>query len=157
VHETHPTNRYVAVVDDDESVRRSFSRLLRASGFQPIAYHSAESFLEDHKQPTFECLVVDVQLTGISGLELCQKWASDRNHAPVIVITAFDNEATRREAKEAGSVDYFNKSAPGQKVIESIQRLSRINELQSLERNQNSNTSQTDTAVEKSSGAPSST
>ena len=55
-------NIYIAVIDDDESVCRSFSRLLRAAHFQPISYSSAEAFLADTKHPKFDCLVLDVQL-----------------------------------------------------------------------------------------------
>jgi len=53
---------YVAVVDDDESLCRSFARLLRAAGFQQITYNSAESFLADTRRPQFGCLVLDIQL-----------------------------------------------------------------------------------------------
>jgi FixJ family two-component response regulator len=55
-------NVYVGVVDDDESLRRSLARLLRAAGMQPIAYASAEAFRADLKQPRFDCLVLDVQM-----------------------------------------------------------------------------------------------
>ena len=63
-------NIYVAVVDDDESICRSFSRLLRAANFQPVTYASAEAFLADAQHPKFDCLVLDIQLEGMSGLEL---------------------------------------------------------------------------------------
>lgn len=68
------------------------------------------------------------QLTRMSGLELCQGRVAFGDQIPVIVITAFDSEDTRRQAKEAGSAHYFSKSAPGQKVIESIRRLSSTND-----------------------------
>src|SRR6185295_6180226 len=61
---------YVAVVDDDQSVCRSFARLLRSAGIQPITYFSAEAFLADSKRPQFDCRVFDVQLGGMSGIEL---------------------------------------------------------------------------------------
>jgi FixJ family two-component response regulator len=64
---------YVAVVDDDEKLCQSFGRLLRAAGLQPITYPSAEAFLADTKQPRFDCLVLDVQLEGMSGIELAQR------------------------------------------------------------------------------------
>ena len=67
---TSPT--YVAVVDDDESVCRSFARLLRAAGIQPVTYSSAEAFLADSKRPQFDCMVFDVQLGGMSGIELAR-------------------------------------------------------------------------------------
>lgn len=61
---------YVGVVDDDESLRRALARLLRAAGMQPVAYASAEEFRADAKQPRFACLVVDVQLPGMSGVDV---------------------------------------------------------------------------------------
>ena len=66
-------NIYVAVVDDDESVCRSLSRLLRAAHFQPITYPSAEAFLADTKHPKFDCLLLDIQLRGMSGLDLSRR------------------------------------------------------------------------------------
>ena len=67
-----PSPTYVAVVDDDESVCRSFARLLRASGIQAVTYSSAEAFLADSKRPQFDCMVFDVQLGGMSGIELAR-------------------------------------------------------------------------------------
>ena len=67
---------YVAIVEDDESLSRSLARLLRASGYHPVSYPSAESFLDDTKRPAFDCLVVDIQLEGMSGIELNEKLAS---------------------------------------------------------------------------------
>jgi FixJ family two-component response regulator len=78
-------NIYIAVVDDDESICRSFSRLLRAAHFQPISYSSAEEFLADTKHPKFDCLVLDVQLLGMSGLELRKRLAAVRDSTPVVL------------------------------------------------------------------------
>ena len=70
------TNVYVAVIDDDESLCRSLGRLLRASGIQPVPYLSAEDFLADVKRPKFDCLVLDIQLSGMTGIELNQHLAA---------------------------------------------------------------------------------
>ena len=67
----------VGVVDDDESVRRSLARLLRAAGMQPTTYASAEEFRADVQPPRFDCLVLDVQLPGMSGLELRNRLAAE--------------------------------------------------------------------------------
>ena len=72
---SNSTKVYVAVVDDDESLCRSLSRLLRAAGIQPVSYLSAEAFLADSRRPQFHCLVLDIQLGGISGIELKQQLA----------------------------------------------------------------------------------
>jgi len=119
---TSPT--YVAVVDDDESVCRSLARLLRASGIQPVTYGSAEAFLADKKRPQFDCMVFDVQLGGMSGIELARAIAaSPGQRAPVIYITAHDDPETRASAEATGCAAYFRKNQSGDDVIEAIRRL----------------------------------
>jgi len=119
---TSPT--YVAVVDDDESVCRSLARLLRASGIQPVTYSSAEAFLADKKRPQFDCMVFDVQLGGMSGIELARAIADSPTHrAPVIYITAHDDPETRASAEATGCAAYFRKNASGADVIDTIRRL----------------------------------
>jgi|WetSurMetagenome_2_1015567.scaffolds.fasta_scaffold356054_2 FixJ family two-component response regulator len=113
-------NIYVAVVDDDESVCRSFSRLLRAAHFQPITYPSAEAFLADTKHPDFDCLVLDIQLEGISGLELSQRLAAVQNTTPIVIITAHDDPGVRAQAEASGCAAYFRKTDPGELILEAI-------------------------------------
>jgi FixJ family two-component response regulator len=117
------SNTYVAVVDDDQSVCRSFARLLRAAGIQPITYASAEALLADTKRPRFDCMVFDVQLDGMSGIELGRKLAAEGNLAPVIYITAHDDPETRFEAQAAGCAAYFRKNDPGADVLAAIRSL----------------------------------
>ena len=113
---------YVAVVDDDESLCRSLGRLLRASGMQPITYGSAEAFLADTKQPRFDCLVLDVQLGGMSGIELAQRLVAEGGHAPFIFITAHDDREMRAVAQTVGCAAYFRKNDTGADVLEAIRR-----------------------------------
>lgn len=113
---------YVAVVDDDESLCRSFNRLLRAAGFQAITYDSAEAFLADDKHPRFDCLVLDVQLGGMSGLELHQQLASQGSTTPVIYITAHDDPEVREQALAIGCAGYFRKTESGQTVLAAIRQ-----------------------------------
>jgi FixJ family two-component response regulator len=114
---------YIAVVDDDESVCRSLGRLLRAAGFQPITYDSAESFLADTKHPRFSCLVLDIQLGGISGIELAQRLAAAGEHTPVTFITAHHDPEARSAAEALGCAAYFRKTDPGKEVLETIRRV----------------------------------
>lgn len=114
---------YVAVVDDDEKLCQSFGRLLRAAGLQPITYLSAEAFLADRKQPQFDCLVLDVQLDGMSGIELAQRLAAEGAPPPFIFITAHDDPAVRGEAEAAGCAAYFKKTDSGAQVLETIRRV----------------------------------
>ena len=119
---TH-TNIYVAVVDDDESLRRSLSRLLRAAHFQPIAYDSAEAFLADTKHPKFDCLVLDIQLEGMSGLELRKRLVTINDVTPVVFITAHDEPEVRAQAEESGCAGFFRKTDSGADVLSSIRRV----------------------------------
>ena len=118
------TTTYVAVVDDDESVCRSFARLLRAAGMQPITYDSAESFLADRKHPQFTCLVLDIQLGGMSGLELAKRLTAVGTPTPIIFITAHDDPEARSAAEALGCEAYFRKTDSGKDVLETIRRVS---------------------------------
>jgi FixJ family two-component response regulator len=115
-------NIYVAVVDDDESVCRSLSRFLRAAHFQPITYRSAEAFLADTKHPKFDCLVLDVQLEGMSGLELSQRLSAVKDGTPVVFITAHDEPELRAQAETSGCAGYFRKTHSGADVLAAIRR-----------------------------------
>jgi FixJ family two-component response regulator len=117
------TNIYIAVVDDDESVCRSLGRLLRAAGIQPVTYPTAEAFLADTKHPRFDCLVLDIQLGGMSGIELQRHLAASGDRTPVIFITAHDAPEAREEALAAGCAAYFRKTDSGADVLEAIRRL----------------------------------
>ena len=109
---------HVGVVDDDESACRALSRLLRAEGLQPVCYLSAEAFLADTKRPAFDCLVFDVQLGGMSGVELHRQLVASGSSTPVIYITAHDEAEARKEAEAAGYAPYFRKTAPGRVVLQ---------------------------------------
>ena len=111
---------HVAVVDDDESLCRSMSRLLRAASFLPVAYGSAEEFLSDPVHPHFDCIVLDVQLDGMSGLELHEKLAASGDKTPVIFITAHDAPEVHAQAVSAGCAAYFRKTDSGSEVLAAI-------------------------------------
>lgn len=100
---------YVAVVDDDENLCRSFARLLRAAGMRPITYASAEAFLADKKRPRFDCLVLDIQLTGMSGLEL-QKQTRGHGHDRPRYLHHRACPQARAQAHAAGCAGYFRKT-----------------------------------------------
>jgi FixJ family two-component response regulator len=114
---------YIAIVDDDESLCRSLGRLLRASGIQPVSYSSAEAFLADVKHPKFDCLVLDVQLGGMSGIELQRRLADEGKNTPVIFISAYDNPEAREEALALGCAAFFRKTDSGADVLEVIGRV----------------------------------
>jgi len=110
----------VAVVDDDENLRRSFARLLRAAGMRPMTYASAEAFLTDAVRPRMDCLVLDVQLPGMSGIKLQKKLRSQGDTTAVIFITSFDDADARAEAYAQGCAGYLRKSDSGREVLKAI-------------------------------------
>jgi FixJ family two-component response regulator len=120
---TSTTPIYVAVVDDDESLCRSLGRLLRAAGIQPITYPSAEAFLADKKHPQFDCLVLDIQLSGMSGIELSRQLAKKSDRTPFIFITAHDDPGAREKALAVGCAAFFRKTDAGTDVLAAIRRL----------------------------------
>ena len=115
-------NTYIAVVDDDESLCRSLSRLLRAANLQPVTYLSAEAFLADTKHPKFDCLLLDIQLGGISGLDLRNQLVAANDGTPVIFITAHENDEVRAQAETPGCAGFFRKTDSGGDVLAAIRR-----------------------------------
>ena len=113
-------NIYVAVVDDEISICTSLSRLLRLANFQPICYPSAEAFLEDKKHPQFDCLVFDIRLKGMSGLELFRLLTEQRSCPPVIFVTAIDDPEIRARAATLGCAGFFCKSDPGAEIVKAV-------------------------------------
>jgi FixJ family two-component response regulator len=114
---------YVGVVDDDESFARSIGRLLRAVSFQPVTYSSAEEFLADTRRPQFDCLVLDIELGGISGLELQRRLNELGVATPVIFLTAHDDVAQRAAAAACGCAAFLSKIQSGDALIEVITAL----------------------------------
>jgi FixJ family two-component response regulator len=85
----------IAVIDDDASVRKALRRLIRSTGLEVEAYASAEEYLSAQGLVSPDCLVLDVQLIGMSGLELQRHLASSDRPVPIVFITAYDDEQAR--------------------------------------------------------------
>jgi FixJ family two-component response regulator len=115
-------NLYVGLVDDDESLLRSLARLLRAAGMQPITYPSAEAFRADAKRPRFDCLVFDVQLPGMSGIDLRNQLVAEGAATPVLFVTAHDDPQARTNAMAGPCVGYFRKTDAGSEILDAIRR-----------------------------------
>ena len=113
----------VAIIDDDESFCRSSGRLLRAAGYQSVIYASAEEFLADPVRRYFTCLLVDIQLGGMSGLEMQRKLAREGDRTPIIFITAHDEPAARAEAQQAGCAGFFRKTDDGVRMLDALRAL----------------------------------
>ena len=116
---------WVAVVDDDESLLRSIARLLRAAGLHTVTYRSAEEFLQEERHPRFDCLIVDIQLGGMSGIELCSHLARLGSVTPVVFLTAHDDGESRERAERAGCAAFLSKRDPADVVLAAVARASR--------------------------------
>jgi FixJ family two-component response regulator len=116
-----PLKTTVAIVDDDESLCKAMSRLLRAAGYEPRAFSSAESFLAQSFASEPACLLLDIQLGGMSGFDLQRHLALTGRTVPVIFITARDDEESRDEAQRSGCSNYLRKTDSGRAVLEAIQ------------------------------------
>jgi FixJ family two-component response regulator len=112
--------RTVIVVDDDAGLLKSVARLLAHHGIDSRTFASAEALLESGSVQTATCLLLDIHLGGISGIEL-QRWlAASGSKRPVIFMTASDDEAPRNEAMDAGCIAYLRKPFAGQVLLDAI-------------------------------------
>ena len=119
------TKTLVAVVDDDASFARALDRLLRASGFEVQTYPSGEDFLASTAFPQPDCLVLDIQLDGMSGLDLLRQLRALGNLAPIIFVTAHDAPEVRDEAEQAGCIVYLRKPVASHALLEAIAKAMR--------------------------------
>jgi FixJ family two-component response regulator len=101
--------KMVAIVDDDESVRRALQGLLKAEGLRAKAFASAEEFLSSGEQYQTACLITDIRMPGMSGLDLQQKLNSQKCRIPTIFITAHGDANMRLQALRAGAVEFLAK------------------------------------------------
>src|SRR5262252_3129443 len=95
-------DKLIAIVDDDALARDGIGELIESLGYKAIAFESAQHFLASSVLAETTCLITDVQMPGLSGLELQEALQSQGNHTPVIVITAYPNEKLRTRALENG-------------------------------------------------------
>ena len=105
----HLTHGVVAIVDDDAATRTSIERLLQASGYATAVFPSAEEFLGSGLADSAMGLVLDIQLEGMSGIDLFRRLISIQAQIPVVFITARDHAATRQQAWSLGCIDYLQK------------------------------------------------
>jgi FixJ family two-component response regulator len=110
----------VAVVDDDESFRSALQRLLKSAGFPVQSFASAEDFLISGRQHETGCLITDIRMPGMSGLELQFKLNSDHCSIPTIFITAHGDEKMRLQAMRGGAVKFLAKPFDDAILLESV-------------------------------------
>ena len=110
----------VAIVDDDESQARATHSLLRAAGFATAAFSDAESFLASATRASTACLVADMRMPGMSGLELYQALVASGESIPTVLITAYPQDITRSRAREAGISCLLGKPFAAEELLECI-------------------------------------
>ncbi|HWZ77372.1 MAG TPA: response regulator [Candidatus Sulfotelmatobacter sp.] len=114
------TTNLISVVDDDESVRRSTRLLVESFGYRAAVFESAEGFLRFGQLQDTSCLVLDVQMPGMDGLELQTQLAAEGCRIPVIFITAHDDQESRRRALRSGAVAFLGKPFTDQQLLQAI-------------------------------------
>jgi FixJ family two-component response regulator len=121
-----PAALLIAIVDDDELHCRSLDRLVRRAGFHALTFQSAEDFLAAPERSSFKCLLLDVQLGGISGTALHRRLLAEGDVTPVIYITAHDDTTGRAEALRIGCAGFFLKTDASSAIIQALRRATSI-------------------------------
>src|SRR6201988_1052400 len=113
-------SKLVAIVDDDDSMRSALHGMLKAVGLPALAFASAEEFLNSGQQHHAACLIADIRMPGISGLELQAKLNAENCRIPTIFITAHGDEKMRLQALRGGAVEFLAKPFDDEALLESI-------------------------------------
>jgi FixJ family two-component response regulator len=113
-------NKTVAIVDDDEAVRVALEGLLKSAGVTARAFESAEAFINSGQQRQAACLIADIRMPGMSGLELQAKLNAEGCRIPIVFITAHGDAKMRMQALRAGAVEFLAKPFDDEALLESV-------------------------------------
>lgn len=113
-------NRVVAIVDDDDSVRIALEGLLKSAGLPARAFGSAEEFIESGQQDQTACLIADIRMPGMSGLELQKRLNAEGCRIPIVFITAHGDAKMRMQALRAGAVEFLAKPFDDEALLGSV-------------------------------------
>jgi FixJ family two-component response regulator len=112
----------IAIVDDDEAVRIATRHLVTALGYETQAFASAEEFLQSPAQSQWACIISDVNMPGLNGLELQRRLVAQGRNIPFIFVTAFPDQAIRDRALKAGATGFLSKPFASRDLIECLDR-----------------------------------
>jgi len=112
--------KLVAIVDDDDSLRTAVQDLLEAVGLTAQGFASAEEFLSSGKQRGTACLITDIRMPGMSGLDLQAQLNAERCRIPIIFITAHGDEKMRLQARREGAVEFLSKPFDNEVLLDSV-------------------------------------
>jgi FixJ family two-component response regulator len=107
----------VAVIEDDEVARNALGRLLHIGGFAPALFESAEAFIPSFETSSWLCVIADVQLAGMSGIDLQKRLRSEGSEVPIIIITASRSAVLRERAEQAGCAAFLCKPFSGTTIL----------------------------------------
>ena len=111
----------ISIVDDDECVREAIRGLLRSLGYMATTYASAEDFLDSNGVNDTSCLITDVHMPGLSGVELYRRLIADGSAPPTIFVTGLPDESTRNQALAAGAVAFLSKPFGEKSLIDCLE------------------------------------
>lgn len=120
------TGNLISVVDDDESVRRTTTLLIESFGFPAAAFESAEHFLRSRHLHDTSCLVLDVQMPGMNGLQLQSHLAAAGSGIPIIFISAYESKDSRQRAMQAGAAAFLGKPFSDEQLLQTIRSTLRV-------------------------------
>ena len=104
-----PRKAVIAIVDDDESVREALTSLIRSLGYAAVAFKCAEDLLKSERRRSVSCVIADVQMPEMTGVELHDRLVASGEPIPTVLITAFPDERARERALQAGVMGYLTK------------------------------------------------
>jgi FixJ family two-component response regulator len=111
----------ISIIDDDPCIREAMEGLVRSLGYGACSFASAEDYLQSDRINDTSCVITDVQMPGLSGVELQSLLVARGNCTPMIFITAFPEEKVRRRALEAGAIGFLSKPFDDEQLIEHLQ------------------------------------
>lgn len=112
----------ISIVDDDAAVREATQDLVRSLGYSAATFASAEEFLSSEKVGSTSCLIADVQMPGLSGIDLQERLLAQGSSMPIIFVTAFPDERTRKRALGAGAIGFLSKPCREELLIGCLKR-----------------------------------
>jgi FixJ family two-component response regulator len=111
------SQRMIAIVDDDEALREGMKSLVRSLGYAVSTFGSAEEFLKSEQVSDTSCLITDLQMPGLSGIDL-QDWLIAQGHRfPIIFLTAYPDQAARMRAMKAGAIGFLSKPSSDEHLL----------------------------------------
>jgi FixJ family two-component response regulator len=114
------SSRLIAIVDDDKSVQSALQDLIESEGLSTLCFGSAEEFLDSGVQDEAGCLIADIRMPGISGIELQSRLKADRCRIPIIFITAHGDPKMRTQAIRDGAVEFLTKPFDNTVLLETV-------------------------------------